>query len=80
VSVKLDGDSSLEMKPSFFFMRLFINDCLEYSLKTAKQEKTRKFFDVINEIFNKTEVYKELHMIKPVPQLVKELSEMIHIR
>lgn len=68
------------MKPSFFFMRLFINDCLEYSLKTSKQEKTRKFFDVINEIFNRTDVYKELHLIKPVPLLVKELAEMIHVR
>jgi DNA-binding FrmR family transcriptional regulator len=82
ISFKLENTPGLEVKPSFFFMRLFLNDCLEYCLKAtaaanSKQEKARKFFEVINEVFTKTEVSKELSQIKPVPQLIKELATLI---
>jgi hypothetical protein len=47
-------------------MKMFIVECLEYSLKVQKIEKTRSFFNLLNEVFMKTEVYKELQKIKPV--------------
>ena len=63
------------LKPSFFFIEIFMNVFLEYALKSvAKPESTKSFFDLLNEIFLRTEMYKSLSMIKPVKMLVNELA------
>lgn len=61
-------------------MKLFLNDCLDYSLKIQKLEKPKKYFEVVNEIFMKTEVHRELQKIHPPDQLVKHIADVIYER
>lgn len=58
--LKLDTDDTLTLKPSFFFMRMFLSECLLYGLRVAKGERTRIFFDLLNEVFTRTEVHRSL--------------------
>ena len=57
ISIKLDLSTTIQTKPSFFFISLFINECLDYALKVSKHERTFTFFTLMNEVFMKTEVY-----------------------
>jgi hypothetical protein len=77
ISIKLDVSPNIQVKPSFFFIQLFLKECLIYSLQVQKPEKTATFFNLLNEVFMRTEVHKELHKIQPVNQLAKALSEHI---
>ena len=78
LSVRLDQDEELPQKPSFFFMKMFINEFLEYSLKVSGN--TVIFFDLFNQVFMKTDMYKDLHQIKPVELLIKEITDLILLR
>jgi hypothetical protein len=62
----MDASPNIQVKPSFFFMQLFFKEFLIYSMQVQKPEKTATFFNLLNEVFMKTEVYKELHKIQPV--------------
>lgn len=61
-------------------MKLFLNECLEYALKVQRLERTRIFFDLVTDVFTRTEVYKSLHEIRPVDRLAKELTDLIYTR
>jgi hypothetical protein len=65
------------VKPSFFFMNMFLNQFIEHALATQKGEKTSTFFALMNEIFLKTEMYKELSKIKPVPEIIHQFNTLI---
>jgi hypothetical protein len=80
ISIKLDNSTLIATKPSFFFTQLFLNDCLNYSLTIEKNEKTAVFFNLLNDVFMKTEVYKDIHKIQPVAQLAQKLSNLIKSR
>lgn len=50
ICLKLELSSDLQQKPSFFFMSLFINECLSYSLNVIPSQKTRVFYELLNNI------------------------------
>ena len=66
ICLKLELSSDLEQKPSFFFMTLFIKECLEYSLNVTPPQKTRVFYELLNNIICSTDVYEQLHLIQPI--------------
>jgi hypothetical protein len=35
---------------------------------------------ILNEVFMRTEMYKDLHLIQPVEKLIKDLTQMIYKR
>ena len=47
-------------------MNIFINECLLYALSAKEQSKTKIFFDLLNDILNKTDVSNKLNDIKPI--------------
>ena len=80
ISIKLDLSPNIQVKRTFFFIQVFLQECLIYSLSVQKPDKTATFFILLNDVFMKTELYKELHKIQPVNQLVKAISEHIITR
>jgi hypothetical protein len=71
---------NIQTKPSFFFIQLFLQECLNYSLQVQKPEKTVVFYNILNDVFMRTEVYKDLHKIEPVNELAQKLSQLIKSR
>jgi len=65
ICVKLDSDQDLKEKPSLFFFKFFLDECLGYSLKAAKLEKTKQFFELMNKVLMNTEVHLELPKLNP---------------
>ena len=63
ICIKLELSPLVKSKPSFYFMNLYINDCLEYAL-TQGSVKTRIFFESINFIWYNTEIHSSFNLIR----------------
>ena len=58
----MEESQIVQQKPSFFFMKIFLTECLEYSF--AKQQlKPRAFYRVMNKIFADSKVHTQLNQI-----------------
>lgn len=49
-------------------------------MKASNIVQTRNFFEILNEVFTKTEIHQDLHKIKPILALSDELARMIFDR
>ena len=67
--------------PTFHFLKLIIKQMIPATLQHHKNtEIMRELFHLTNLLLTETEVYKWLHVIEPVNQLVSDLAAMIKAR
>jgi hypothetical protein len=56
---------------------MFLDKFIEHALSQTKGEKTATFFALMNEVFMKTEIHKDLSQIKPAGKLIDEINALI---
>ncbi len=71
----MDPSPSLQVKPSFFFIKMFLTQFVEHALNQSKGDKTSTFFLLQNDILLRTEVSNDLNQIKPVELIIHELTQ-----
>lgn len=48
-------------------MKIFIDECLDFALNFENRPKTKNFFELLNEVFLKTDMYLDMQKIKSIP-------------
>ena len=76
----MESNPVIDKKPSFFFMQIFLNEGLNFALKSPNLTQSRNFFEILNEVFTKTNIHQNLHLIKPIESITDELVKMIFDR
>lgn len=56
ICTSMDQSPTIQVKPSFYFMKVLIKNCLEYALQ-KKGPAAKMYFELIDKLLCSTDVY-----------------------